>query len=163
MKLLINNRDFDVDDGDLSRPLLWVLRDELGLTGTKYGCGKGICGSCTIHLDDQAIRSCVVPLSFAEGKAITTIEGLAEKFTPEPDLLHPVQQAFVDYQVPQCGWCMPGQIMTAAAFLDKNPQPSEDEIIDAMSNNYCRCGTYVRIKAAVDHAAKQMVTGVNNG
>ena len=93
MKLLINNRDFDVDDGDLSRPLLWVLRDELGLTGTKYGCGKGICGSCTIHLDDQAIRSCVVPLSFAEGKEITTIEGLAEKFTPEPDLLHPVQQA----------------------------------------------------------------------
>lgn len=163
MRLLINSEVFDVEDGDLSRPLVWVLRDEIGLTGTKYGCGMGICGSCTIHLDGQAVRSCVVPLSFAEGKEITTIEGLAEKYSPDPSLLHPVQQAFVEHQVPQCGWCMPGQMMTAAAFLDKNSQPTEEEITAAMGNNYCRCGTYVRIKAAVSQAAEQMAGEQNNG
>jgi isoquinoline 1-oxidoreductase alpha subunit len=156
MKLLINQSDYEVEDGDLSRPLLWVLRDELGLTGTKYGCGKGICGSCTVHLDGQAMRSCIIPLSFTENKEITTIEGLAEKYSSEQTLFHPVQQAFIEHQVPQCGWCMPGQIMTAAAFLDKNPQPDEEEIINAMGNNYCRCGTYGRIKEAVADAASKM-------
>ena len=163
MKLLINHREYQVEDGDLSRPLVWVLRDELGLTGTKYGCGMGICGSCTIHLDGQAVRSCVIPLSFVEGKEITTIEGLAEKYSPDPSLLHPVQQSFLDHQVPQCGWCMPGQMMTAAAFLEKNPQPTEEEIVSAMGNNYCRCGTYVRIKAAVSDASKQISMETSNG
>jgi isoquinoline 1-oxidoreductase alpha subunit len=163
MKLLINQRDYEVEDGDLSRPLLWVLRDELGLTGTKYGCGKGICGSCTVHLDGQAMRSCIIPLSFAENKEITTIEGLAEKYSSEQNLLHPVQQAFIEHQVPQCGWCMPGQIMTAAAFLEKNPQPDEEEIINAMGNNYCRCGTYGRIKEAVADAADKIKMGETNG
>jgi len=163
MKLVINNREFQVEDGDLSRPLVGVLRDELGLTGTKYGCGMGICGSCTIHLDGQAVRSCVIPLSFVEGKQITTIEGLAQKYSPDPDLLHPVQQAFLDHQVPQCGWCMPGQMMTAAAFLEKNSQPTEEEIVSAMGNNYCRCGTYVRIKAAVSDAARQISGEDSNG
>jgi len=163
MKLLINKREYEVDDGDLSRPLLWVLRDELGLTGTKYGCGKGICGSCTIHLDGQASRSCVIPMSFAEGKDITTIEGLAEKYSPEPGLLHPVQQAFIEVQVPQCGWCMPGQMMTAAALLEKNNQPTDAEITAAMGNNYCRCGTYGRIKAAVAQAAVELAKEETNG
>jgi isoquinoline 1-oxidoreductase alpha subunit len=163
MKLRINQREYEIEDGDVSRPLLWVLRDELGLTGTKYGCGKGICGSCTVHLDGQAARSCVVPLSLVEGKDITTIEGLAEKFSPDQDLLHPVQQAFVDHQVPQCGWCMPGQMMTAAAFLEMNPQPTEEEITNAMGNNYCRCGTYVRIKEAVVDAAHNMEMRETNG
>jgi isoquinoline 1-oxidoreductase alpha subunit len=158
VRLIINQREFEIEDGELSRPLLWVLRDELGLTGTKYGCGKGICGACTVHLDGQAVRSCVVPLSFVEGKKITTIEGLAEKFSAEKDLLHPVQQSFIEYQVPQCGWCMPGQMMTASAFLEKNPRPTEEEITKAMGNNYCRCGTYSRIKDAVTSAANQMET-----
>lgn len=163
MRLVINKQEFDVEDGDPSRPLVWVLRDELGLTGTKYGCGMGICGSCTIHLDGQAVRSCIIPLSFAEGKQITTIEGLAEKYSPDPNLLHPVQQAFIDHQVPQCGWCMPGQIMTAAAFVEKNPQASEEELTAAMGSNYCRCGTYVRIKAAVSQAAEQIAQEGTNG
>jgi len=163
MRLVINKQEFDVEDGDPSRPLVWVLRDELGLTGTKYGCGMGICGSCTIHLDGQAVRSCIIPLSFAEGKQITTIEGLAEKYSPDPNLLHPVQQAFIDHQVPQCGWCMPGQIMTAAAFVEKNPQASEEELTAAMGSNYCRCGTYGRIKAAVSQAAEQIAQEGTNG
>ena len=163
MRLLINKQEYVVDDGDLSRPLLWVLRDELGLTGTKYGCGKGICGSCTIHMDGQAMRSCVVPLSFVEGKELTTIEGLAEKFSSDPGLLHPVQQAFIDHQVPQCGWCMPGQMMTAVALLDKNTHPTDEEITNAMGNNYCRCGTYGRIKQAVETASNYLSEGGTDG
>ena len=153
MIITVNKKEFQVEDGDLGRPLLWVLRDELNLTGTKYGCGIGICGSCTVHIDGKATRSCVTSLASAEGKQITTIEGLADRFSPEEGLLHPVQQAFVDEQVPQCGWCMPGQIMTAASFLEENPNPTEEDIVQAMGNNYCRCGTYDRIKKAVGQAA----------
>ncbi|MCB0115599.1 MAG: (2Fe-2S)-binding protein [Caldilineaceae bacterium] len=151
MQLTINGNQVDVADG-AGRMLLWVLRDELGMTGTRFGCGAGICGACTVHVDGVATRACVTPLALAEGKEIRTIEGLAEG-----DVLHPVQQAFIDQQVPQCGWCMSGQIMTAAAFLDANPSPSDDDIVEAMGNNYCRCGCYVRIKEAVRQAAGQEV------
>jgi isoquinoline 1-oxidoreductase alpha subunit len=129
------------------------LRDELGLTGTKYSCGIGVCGSCEIHVDGVVTRSCITQLSDVKGKAVRTIEGLATS----GGKLHPVQQAFLDEQVPQCGWCMSGQIMRAAAFLQANPNPTEDQIVSAMKDNYCRCGTYGRIKRAVAKAAKQMV------
>lgn len=150
MHLIINGKEQIVDDGG-ERLLLWVLRDELGLTGTRFGCGAGICGSCTVHVDGVATRSCITPLAALADKEIRTIEGLAGT-----DGLHPVQQAFIDQQVPQCGWCMSGQIMTAAAFLAANPAPDEAEIVKAMGNNYCRCGCYVRIKAAVQQAAGDM-------
>ena len=152
MQLTINGQQHTVAD-DGTRLLLWVLRDELGFTGTRFGCGAGICGSCTVHVDGVAIRSCITPLAAVEGKQIRTIEGLAEG-----DTLHPVQQAFVDQQVPQCGWCMSGQIMVAAAFLDANPTPNEEQIVEAMGNNYCRCGCYVRIKSAVEQAAVAMAS-----
>ena len=153
MQLKINDTLYEVAD-DPTAMLLWVLRDELGLTGTKFGCGAGLCGACTVHLDGAAVRACVTPVAAAEGRAIHTIEGLPA--TAADAALHPVQQAFIDEQVPQCGWCMSGQIMTAAAFLTQNPTPSEEEIINAMGNNYCRCGCYVRIKRAVTRAAEQM-------
>jgi isoquinoline 1-oxidoreductase alpha subunit len=152
MELIINGTTYQVAD-EPDRPLLWVLRDELGLTGTKYGCGMGLCGSCEVHIDGVATRSCVTMLSAVDGKVIRTIEGLAGE-----DGLHPVQQAFLDEQVPQCGWCMPGQIMRAAAFLDENPDPDEEEIAEAMNGNYCRCGTYPRIRRAVASAAGRMAT-----
>lgn len=152
MQLTINDKVYEVAD-DPNTMLLWVLRDELGLTGTKFGCGAGICGACTVHLDGVATRSCVTPLAAAEGRQIRTIEGLP---ISADGGLHPVQQAFIDEQVPQCGWCMSGQIMTAAAFLEQNHTPTEDDIINAMGNNYCRCGCYVRIKRAVTRAATQM-------
>jgi isoquinoline 1-oxidoreductase alpha subunit len=148
MQLTINGSQVEVADGT-ERMLLWVLRDELGMTGTRFGCGAGICGACTVHVDGVATRSCVTPLALAEGKEIRTIEGLADG-----DVLHPVQQAFIDLQVPQCGWCMSGQIMAAAAFVDATPNPSDDQIVEAMGDNYCRCGCYVRIKAAVRQAAQ---------
>ncbi|HRJ41943.1 MAG: (2Fe-2S)-binding protein [Caldilineaceae bacterium] len=150
MKLTINGTDHTVEGG-VDRLLLWVLRDELGYTGTRFGCGAGICGSCTVHVDGIATRSCITPLAAVEGKQIRTIEGLAGE-----DGLHPVQQAFIDQQVPQCGWCMSGQIMHASAFLAANPAPSEEQIVEAMGNNICRCGCYVRIKAAVQQAAVAM-------
>ena len=127
--------------------LLWVLRDELGMTGTRYGCGVGICGACTVHVDGAAVRSCITPLAAVEGREIRTIEGLATVHEDGTRTLHPLQQAFVDEQVPQCGWCMSGQIMTAAAFLSEQPLPSAEEIAVAMDRNYCRCGCYVRIQA----------------
>lgn len=130
--------------------LIWALRDELGLTGTKIGCGAGLCGACTVTVDGVATRSCITSVTDVRGKDIRTIEGLAQG-----GVLHPVQQAFIDMQVPQCGWCMSGQIMTAAAFLQTTPRPTEEQIVDAMSGNICRCGCYVRIKAAVAQAAKQ--------
>ena len=154
MQLKINDTVYEVAD-DPTAMLLWVLRDELGLTGTKFGCGAGFCGACTVHVDGVATRACVTPLAVAEGRTIRTIEGLAAG-TEADATLHPVQQAFIDEQVPQCGWCMSGQIMTAAAFLTQNPTPSEEEIVNAMGNNYCRCGCYVRIKRAVTRAAEQM-------
>lgn len=153
MKLTINGQEYDIAD-EPARPLLWVLRDELGLIGTKYGCGAGICGACTVHVDGEATRSCITALSIVDGKEIRTIEGLADVDGAGELVLHPVQQAFLDNQVPQCSWCMSGQMMTAAAFLDKNPNPTEEEIVEAMGDNYCRCGCYFRIKRAVGDAAQ---------
>ena len=155
MQLTINGEVYEVDVAT-DMPLLWVIRDSLGLTGTKFGCGIGICGSCTVHVDGVATRSCVMPVSAAEGKTITTIEGLATVNSDGTETLHPVQQAFMDVQVPQCSWCMSGQMMMAAAFLESNPEPTEEEIVNTMSANYCRCGCYVRIKAAVAQAAHTM-------
>jgi isoquinoline 1-oxidoreductase subunit alpha len=151
MNLSINQQWFEIKS-DPDDMLLWVLRDELGLSGTKFGCGAGICGACTVHIDGVAMRSCQIPVITVEGKAITTIEGLSEGET-----LHLVQQAFLNAQVPQCAWCMSGQMMTAAAFLVKTPKPSSEEIENAMSNNYCRCGCYARIRVAVAQAAKGQV------
>jgi isoquinoline 1-oxidoreductase alpha subunit len=156
MEIVVNGNAYQVAD-EPDRPLLWVLRDELGLTGTKFGCGVGLCGSCEVHLDGAVTRSCITMLSAVKGKAIRTIEGLASGET-----LHPVQQAFLDEQVPQCGWCMSGQIMRAAAFLEENSNPTEKEIASAMNSNYCRCGTYGRIKRAVATAAREMVKSGGN-
>lgn len=148
MDLLINGTRYTVADAP-ERPLLWVLRDELGLTGTKFGCGVGICGACTVHIDGVATRSCQTPLSTLNAAVrIVTIEGLSDGAE-----LHPVQTAFLAEQTPQCGWCMSGQMMTAAALLAENADPSDDEIVAAMRYNYCRCGTYPRIKRAVARAA----------
>ena len=152
MEIMVNSKLYNVAD-EPDRPLLWVLRDELGLTGTKFGCGVGICGTCEVHLDGRAVRSCVVSLSAVKGKAIRTIEGLAS----EGDL-HPVQQAFLDEQVHQCGWCMSGQIMKAVALLEENPNPTKEEISAGMSANFCRCGAYGRIKRAIARAASEMAT-----
>lgn len=149
MKLRINGEERTITD-DPNALLLWVLRDDLAMTGTKFGCGVGICGSCTVHVDGVATRACITPLANVAGKEIRTIEGLAA----ENGELHPVQKAFIEVQVPQCGWCMSGQIMTAVSFLDENPSPSEEEIVEAMGNNYCRCGCYTRILTAVAQAAE---------
>jgi len=130
------------------KPLLWVLRDDLGLTGTKYGCGMAICGCCTVHVEGDAIRSCVTPIARVTGKRVITIEGLSN------DLRHPVQRAWVDLQVPQCGYCQPGQMMSAACLLAQNPNPTDTDIDDAMSGNLCRCGTYQRIRKAIHRAAE---------
>lgn len=143
----VNGKDHTVDV-DEDTPILWVLRDTLNLVGTKYGCGIAQCGACTIHVDGVAARSCSMPISTATNKKITTIEGLSEDGT------HPVQQAWIEHDVPQCGYCQAGQIMTAAALLSENANPSEEEIEDSMHGNLCRCGTYNRIKAAVKTAAK---------
>jgi isoquinoline 1-oxidoreductase alpha subunit len=155
MQLTINHQTYEISSL-ADEPLIWVLRDELGLTGTKFGCGAGICGACVVHLDGVPIRSCITPVGAAQGRMLTTIEGLATIDDSGSEILHPVQQAFVDQQVPQCGWCMSGQMMTAAAFLARNPRPSIAEIVTAMSANYCRCGCYVRIQAAVALAAQQL-------
>ncbi len=137
-------------DVDPQTPLLWVLRDTLNLTGTKYGCGIAACGACTVHIDGEPARSCVFPVSSVAGKKITTIEGLSA------DRSHPVQEAWIAEQVPQCGYCQSGQIMTAVAFLKKNPTPTPADVDDGMSNNICRCGTAQRIRAAVLRAAQSM-------
>jgi isoquinoline 1-oxidoreductase alpha subunit len=153
MKLDINGKTVEVSDAP-SRLLLWVLRDELGLIGTKFGCGAGICGSCTVHVNGAATRACITPLSAVAGKAIRTIEGLADVRADGEVKFHPVQQAWIDEQVPQCGWCQSGQMMQAAAFLQQTPKPSDEQIVEAMSGNYCRCGCYMRIKKAVSRAAE---------
>lgn len=152
MKLNINQQTIEIEN-ETPRPLLWVLRDELGLTGTKYGCGAGICGACTVHVDGAATRSCTTDVTTVAGKAITTIEGMAQQQPDGSWQLHLLQEAFIERQVPQCSWCMSGQMMTAAAFLAQYPSPSESEIVEAMGQNYCRCGCYVRIKDAVQYAA----------
>jgi isoquinoline 1-oxidoreductase alpha subunit len=135
-------------DADADTPLLWVLRDHLSLTGTKYGCGMALCGACTVHVDGVAVRSCVLPLKAVEGKRVTTIEGLSK------DRSHPAQRAWIESDVPQCGYCQSGQIMSAAALLGTNPSPSDADIDAALAGNICRCGTYVRIRKAVHRAAE---------
>lgn len=137
-------RELDVDP---EMPLLWALRDVLGLTGTKYGCGQALCGACTVHLDGQTVRACVTPVRRADGHAVTTIEGLS------PDGNHPLQRAWVDMGVPQCGFCQAGQIMSAAALLAAKPKPSDEEIHQSLAGNLCRCGTYTRIRSAIKKAA----------
>ena len=148
-KLEINGRAMTADV-DADTPLLWVLRDSFGLVGTKYGCGIAQCGACTVHVNGNAVRSCVMPVSAIKDSKVTTIEGLSEKGN------HPVQQAWDEVDVAQCGYCQAGQIMTAAALLRKNAKPSEQEIVNAMTGNICRCGTYHRIKEAVILASNKM-------
>jgi isoquinoline 1-oxidoreductase alpha subunit len=147
--LKINNKNYTVDV-DPKMPLLWAIRDLAGLTGTKYGCGMAQCGACTVHLEGNAVRSCSIPVSAVSGKNITTIEGLSD------DNSNPVQQAWIAEQVPQCGYCQSGQIMSATALLKKNPNPSDKDIDAAMQGNICRCGTYPRIRKAVKTAAQLM-------
>lgn len=146
IRVRINGVDKELDV-DPEMPLLWALRDVLGLTGTKYGCGQALCGACTVHLDGQVVRACVTPIRRADGHSVTTIEGLS------PDGNHPLQRAWVDLGVPQCGFCQAGQIMTAAALLAKKPKPTDTEIDQSLAGNLCRCGTYTRIRAAVKKAA----------
>ena len=149
INLKINGKNQTVDV-DPNTPMLWVLRDHLNLVGTKYGCGVAQCGACTIHLDGVAVRACQLPVSSAENQEITTIEGISENGD------HPVQKAWLEHDVPQCGYCQAGQIMTAVALLNENPLPSDQEIENAMNGNICRCGTYLRIKAAVKTASQSL-------
>ena len=150
MRLTVNRTEYEVDV-EREMPLLWVLRDELGITGTKYGCGIAQCGACTVHIDGMAVRSCQIPAEAADGAEIVTIEGLGT-----PEALHAVQQAWIEHQVAQCGYCQSGQIMQAASLLDMNPDPSDEDIDRVMSGNLCRCGTYPRIRAAVKTAGAKM-------
>lgn len=149
IKFELNNKSVELD-ADPNMPLLWALRDVLQMTGTKFGCGMGLCGACTVHLNGQPVRSCALPISAAAGQKVTTIEGLAKNAD------HPVQQAWQEHKVPQCGYCQSGQIMSAAALLAKNASPSDEEIDQFMQGNICRCGTYPRIKAAIKTAAKNV-------
>jgi len=146
-QLMINGQSY-FSDSPPDTPLLWVIREELRLTGTKFGCGAGLCGSCTVHVNGEAVRSCLVKVSDVEGAAIVTIEGL------DPANAHPVQRAWIEFQVPQCGYCQSGQIMQAAALLSRNANPSDQEIIASMNGNLCRCATYSRIVGAVKRASQ---------
>jgi len=148
ISFLLNGVSKSIEISDENTPLLWVIRDMLDLKGTKFGCGKAACGACTLHVDKKAIRSCSYPIRFAEGKEITTIEGLGTKENP-----HPVQQAWIEEIVPQCGYCQPGFMMATAALLEKNPNPSDEEI-DNNINNVCRCGTHYRMRKAIHRAAE---------
>lgn len=152
IKLKVNGKQREVDVSP-DMPLLWVLRETLGLTGTKYGCGMAQCGACTVHLEGEAVRSCVTPVSRAAGKEITTIEGLSD------DLSHPLQQAWIAEDVPQCGYCQSGQIMSAAVLLRENAKPTDEDINDCMTGNICRCGTYQRIRQAIHRAAAMKAKG----
>jgi isoquinoline 1-oxidoreductase alpha subunit len=146
--LRVNGQDHQVD-ADPDMPLLWVIRDLLGLTGTKYGCGEALCGACTVHLDGETVRACVTPVRRAANRSVTTIEGLSANGE------HPLQKAWVELGVPQCGYCQAGQIMSAAVLLEKTPHPTDDDIDHALAGNLCRCGTYLRIRAAVKRAAEK--------
>jgi aerobic-type carbon monoxide dehydrogenase small subunit (CoxS/CutS family) len=150
INLVVNGKPYPVDIGP-DTPLLWVLRDALGLTGTKFGCGMGLCGACTVHLDGEAVRSCQTPVGSVGNKRVTTIEGLST------DRSHPVQRAWIAEQVPQCGYCQSGQIMQAAALLAKNPRPSREQIDREMAGNICRCATYQRIRRAIQRASGEIV------
>jgi isoquinoline 1-oxidoreductase alpha subunit len=150
--ITVNNQMLNVDAAS-DTPLLWVLRDHLGMTGTKFGCGMALCGACTVHIDGAATRSCVLPLGSVEGKSITTIEGLSK------DRSHVVQKAWLEIDVPQCGYCQSGQIMSAVALLQTNPKPNDGDIDAAMSGNICRCGTYPRIRKAIHRAAELLAAG----
>jgi len=152
IRLTVNGKAQQADV-EPEMPLLWVLREVLGMTGTKYGCGIARCGACTVHIDGEAVRSCSLPASAAAGKRITTIEGLS------PDSSHPVQRAWAEFDVPQCGYCQSGQIMSASALLASNLHPTDSDIDDAMSGNICRCGTYVRIREAIKQAAQSKQRG----
>ena len=152
LRFSVNGKSVNVDV-DPSTPLLWVIRENLGLTGTKYGCGMAQCGACTVHLDGEAIRSCVAPVSRAAGKKVTTIEGLSEALT------HPLQQAWIEEDVHQCGYCQSGQLMSAAVLLREKPKPTDEDIDQAMTGNICRCGTYPRIRKAVHRAAELAAKG----
>lgn len=145
-QITVNGQPREVD-ADEDKPLLWVLREDFGLTGTKFGCGASLCGACTVHLDGQPVRSCSLPISALSGKPVVTIEGL------DKDGKHPLQLAWAELSVPQCGYCQSGQIMSAAALLAKTPKPNEEQINQAMSGNLCRCGSYPRIRAAIHKAA----------
>jgi isoquinoline 1-oxidoreductase alpha subunit len=149
VKLKVNGTERSFD-GDTTMPLLWFLRDELRLTGTKFGCGMALCGACTVHKDGKAVRSCSTPMSAVDGAEITTIEGLGANG------LHAVQKAWIQINVPQCGYCQPGQMMQAAAFLETKKNPTDADIDTAMSGNICRCGTYQRVRAAIKSAAKEL-------
>lgn len=151
-RISVNGKSVEVN-ADLNTPLLWVLREELGLTGTKFGCGMALCGACTVHVDGNAVRSCATPVKAVAGKRITTIEGLSS------DRSHPVQKAWLEVQVPQCGYCQPGQMMSAAALVAVNSNPSDADIDDAMAGNLCRCGTYARIRKAIHVAAELARSG----
>ena len=153
--LSINGQEQTVEDIDPSTPLLWVLRDNLGLVGTKFGCGGGFCGACTVHINGMAIRSCSVPVRAAVGKQITTIEGLVS----DDGVLHPLQEAWIEEDVPQCGYCQSGQIMAAAALLSKNSTPDDSDINTALNGNLCRCGTYTRIRKAIHTAVSKSQNG----
>ncbi len=150
--LTVNQKKYELDV-DPATPLLWVLREKLQLTGTKFGCGMALCGACTVHLDGEAVRSCVTPMSRAAGKDVVTVEGLA------PEFARPLQQAWIAEDVPQCGYCQSGQIMAAAVLLRENPKPTDQDIDDAMKGNICRCGTYQRIRRAIHLAAKMKAEG----
>ena len=149
IKFNVNGKSVDVK-AEADTPLLWVIRDEIGLTGTKFGCGAALCGACTVHLDGVPVRSCQTPVSAAAGKKVSTIESLSR------DNSHPLQKAWIAHDVPQCGYCQSGQLMSAAALLSKNKNPSDADIDSAMSGNICRCGTYGRVKAAIKSAAAEM-------
>jgi isoquinoline 1-oxidoreductase alpha subunit len=157
INLSVNGEEFEVD-ATAGMPLLWAIREQCGLTGTKFGCGIAQCGACTVHLDGHPIRSCITPATAAEGKSITTIEGIAT----DPNTLHIVQQAWIAEQTPQCGYCQSGQIMSAVALLNTNPAPSDEEIDAAMSGNICRCGMYGRIKSAIKRASESLQSSTSN-
>ena len=150
MKITINRQEYSVNEGELDRKLLWFLRDDLGLVGTRYGCGAGLCGACIVLVDGQPYRSCITPIgAVTDGQLVETVEGLGSK-----QKLHPVQRAFIEEQAPQCGWCMSGQMMMAVSLLNNNPTPTDKEIEEFMTQNYCRCGSYNRLRRAVKRASR---------